>query len=288
MTTYLKRTTLLVLALTVTLCAFSTPVEAAEFSIERTLAITPGGVFDLESVSGRVEIRGTSRSDVLVVVRAKKEEISEHHDFSFEEQGDRVVVRVTKRRGHSRRWISGNEGLEFVVEVPTNTNLEIDTSGGSISVENIDGTAHLHTSGGSITATDLGATAKLSTSGGGITVEGVAGDLDADTSGGSIKIAGAKGSIDADTSGGSITASFTAGNTAGGTLSTSGGSITAYVDADAGFDLDASTSGGRVTVDIPVTVRGEISRRSVRGEINGGGAPLRLDTSGGNINVRPL
>jgi DUF4097 and DUF4098 domain-containing protein YvlB len=302
----LNRTTFLLLALAIGFSFLAAPVSADELVIERTLALDTGGVLDLETDSGRVEIRGTSRNDVLVVVRAKNDETADRYDFSFEEQGDRAVVRVKKRRGLARRWFSWNDGLEFEIEVPRITDLQVRTSGGRIQVEDIDGAADLHTSGGgielesisgiveastsggSISGVDLGASADLSTSGGGISVEALAGDLRAETSGGSITIKDAGGKVDADTSGGSITAYFGAGNNAGGSLSTSGGRIVAYIDPDASFDLQASSSGGGVTVDLPVTVQGKVSRRSVRGQINGGGATLRLHTSGGGVSLRPL
>jgi DUF4097 and DUF4098 domain-containing protein YvlB len=295
-----------ILALLATISALATPLSAGEILHDKTLAIGSGGVFELDTVSGSVKIRGTSRSDVHVIVRAKDDDAADRYDFQFEEEGNRAIVRVKKRDGAARRWFQWNAGLEFEIEVPRTMDLLVDTSGGSISTENIEGTADLDTSGGSISvdsvtgavvadtsggsisATDLGASARLDTSGGSISVDGVAGDLVADTSGGSITIKGASGRVDADTSGGSITAYFSAGNDAGGSLSTSGGGIKAYVDPDAGFDLDASTSGGGVTVDLPVTIKGKISRQSVRGKINGGGATLDLHTSGGGITVRPL
>jgi hypothetical protein len=295
-----------ILALLATFSALATPLSAGEILYDKTMAIGPGGVFDLEAASGRVEIRGTSRTNVHVIVRAKNDDATERYDFQFEEDGNRAIVRVKKRDGAARRWFQWNAGLEFEIEVPRSMDLLVDTSGGSISTENTDGTADLDTSGGSIkidsvtgavvadtsggsiSASDLGASARLDTSGGSISVDGVAGDLVANTSGGSITIKGAGGRVDAETSGGSITAYFSAGNDAGGSLSTSGGGIKAYVDPDAGFDLDASTSGGGVTVDLPVTIKGKISRQNVHGKVNGGGAPLELHTSGGGITIRPL
>jgi DUF4097 and DUF4098 domain-containing protein YvlB len=268
--------------------------------------LLPDGVLDLKTDAGRVSVRGTSRNDVLVIVTAKDEGVADRYDFSFEERGDRVVIRVERRGGLTSRWFNWGESLQFEIEVPRVTDLEIRTAGGRIFAGDIDGTADLHTSGGrvelesisgeveastsggSISATDLGAKADLATSGGSIAVEGVGGDLSAETSGGSIKISEAAGRIHADTSGGSITAYFTPGNSAGGSLSSSGGRITAYVDAAATLDLDASSSGGGVSVDLPITIQGKISRRSVQGSLNGGGAPLKLHTSGGGVSVKAL
>lgn len=296
-----------VLALAVVSTAFTaTAARAGDFRMERTLALSPGGTLDLKTESGKVVVRGTSRDDVRIVITSEDDELAEKYDFSFEEGGDEVVVRVEKRGSFTRRWFSWKESPEFEIEVPRASRLEIRTAGGRISARDIDGDANLRTSGGrvelqsisgevyaatsggTISARDLGSNADVSTSGGSITVDGVRGDLTAETSGGSIKISDAGGKVDADTSGGSITAAFTAGNDAGGSLSSSGGRITAYVDPSAALDLDASSSGGGVTVDLPITIQGRVSRRSVKGSLNGGGELLRLRTSGGGVSVKSL
>lgn len=279
---------------------------AGEFRMEKNLALSPGGTLDLKTDGGKVIVRGSSRSDLRVIITSEDEDVEDHYDFIFEEHGDRVVIRVERHGSFARRWFNWKNTPQFEIEAPRIVDLELHTSGGRISVEDIDGRAELHTSGGritldsitgtvdastsggSISATGLGASADLSTSGGSISVDGIDGNLLAETSGGSIKISDAAGKVEADTSGGSITAYFRAGNDAGGSLSSSGGRITAYVDADAALDLDASSSGGGVTVDLPVTIQGKISRRSVRGTLNGGGALLRLHTSGGGVSIRPL
>ena len=69
-------------------------------------------------------------------------------------------------------------------------------------------------------------------------------------------------------------------------LRTSGGGIFLTVPADFKADLDASTSGGRVKTDLPVTVKGTISKNKLQGAVNGGGPNVILRTSGGNIELR--
>ena len=52
-----------------------------------------------------------------------------------------------------------------------------------------------------------------------------------------------------------------------------------------GVDLEAQTSGGRVTIDEELEVSGLVERSRVEAELDGGGADLTLETSGGNIRV---
>ncbi len=298
---------------------------AAEFRLERELALAPGGRFVLDADAGAIELRGAERSGARVVVTSPRDDIEEHFRFSFEERGDTAVVRAERRGSAVRRWFGGpGNDLRFTVEVPRRTAIDLDTAGGAITVEGVEGAAAVdtsggsiglaevpgdveaHTSGGAISAERLRGRVLLDTSGGSIRAAEIDGDLKADTSGGSIRVAdvagdarlttsggsieaeGIGGFLEAHTSGGPVRASFTRGNARGGSLSSSGGGVTVSVDPAVGLEIDAATSGGRVILELPVTVQGTVSHSAVRGELNGGGPPLKLRSSGGSIRLRTL
>ena len=212
--------------------------------------------------------------------------------------------------------------MRYEIEVPTQTALDIDTSGGKIAIERIGARSRLNTSGGGITVHDLvgdleadtsggpislrdvkgrmrvqtsgggieGANLEgqlsAETSGGSIELERVAGDIDATSSGGGIHIIDAGGRVKAETSGGGIEASFARGNARGGSLETSGGGIEVALDPEVGFEIDAE--GSYVKTDLPVRIVGEVSRRSLRGSLGKGGEMLRLRTSGGGVRIKAL
>jgi hypothetical protein len=115
---------------------------------------------------------------------------------------------------------------------------DFETSGGSLHVERLTGAIHGRTSGGSIHVSDSGQNIDLETSGGSIEASNCNGKIHLGTSGGSLRLDGLKGIIDANTSGGSISANNIAGEFKTGT---SGGSINLTQLACA---LDASSSGG--------------------------------------------
>lgn len=158
-------------------------------------------------------------------------------------------------------------------------------SGGGIVVQNVTGTVDLHSSGGSIDAQRLNGPSRLSTSGGSIDVADSTGDLDLRTSGGSIHLRDDDGKVDAHTSGGSISAELRANR--GINLSTSGGNITVRLPQDTRGTIDAETSGGRVSSDFPLTATQSTDKDHLQGAIGGGGAPIELHTSGGNIQLEP-
>jgi DUF4097 and DUF4098 domain-containing protein YvlB len=294
---------LLILAIATAL-AFM-PAAWADFRLERELKLAPGGAFILDSDTGSIEIRGVDRTGARIVITSPRDDIEERFSFAFDERGDDAVVKVEKRGSLARRWFSGgDERLRFEVEVPRRVDLDLSTaggaidaasiqgrvdlhsSGGSIDITDVEGDVDAHTSGGSMSARSLSGNVRLDTSGGSIRAEEIGGDLVAETGGGSIEALDVGGVIEAHTSGGPVRASFTAGNGSGGTLTSSGGGITATVDPTVALEIDAHTSGGKVTLDVPVAVRGTVSRNTMRGELNGGGPLLKLRSSGGSIRLR--
>jgi hypothetical protein len=292
--------------------------------IEREFDLGSGGRFVLDTDSGRVSISGTSGSTARVVITSRKDDLESLFDVKFEHRPGELEVNVEKKSKLSSVWNWRNDGLRFEVWVPRDTEIDIDTAGGSIELESIERDARLDTSGGSITAREVGGDVladtsggsievsdvrgsvdadtsggsieidnvggqlRADTSGGSIRINDVAGDIEADTSGGSIRIEGAGGEVEADTSGGGVQVTFTPGNAEGGRISSSGGTITVTLDPSVSLSLDASASGGSVDSEVPITVQGKISRSSLKGEIGGGGAELKIRASGGGIKIRSL
>lgn len=173
------------------------------------------------------------------------------------------------------------------------------TSGGSIDVANSSEQINLSTSGGSIKANSLKGNIRLNTSGGSLNLENLDGVVDAHTSGGSVKGDNITGKITAGTSGGSvrlanISGSLEASTSAGGIdvsvtklgeylrLSTSAGSVRVNMPLDKGADLNLR--GNKVAIQLK-NFDGEAENDRVRGKINGGGIPVVLTASSGNVYV---
>jgi DUF4097 and DUF4098 domain-containing protein YvlB len=297
------------------LASLAIPALGAD-RIEKTFNLQPGGRFRLETGMGRVRVTGKSASGAHLVVTSRGRDLNDLLTFRYDESPQSVTV-VARSRHHLFFFNTGS--VEFEVEVPAETSVDVDTSGGSITAEALRGPAKLETSGGSITVRDLSADlvahtsggsirlrdlrgrSRVETSGGGIEaahiegplhaetsggsihLEDVTGDSDVHTSGGGIRIRNAGGRVQADTSGGSIDATFAKGNSRGGSLESSGGGITVALDPSVGLSIDAE--GNPVQTDLPLRVQGEISRRSLRGALGSGGEKLRLRTSGGGIRI---
>lgn len=293
----------------------------AETRIEKTLKLAPGGEFRLETDMGKVTLVGSGESDVHVVVTSRRKDLEELMTFRWDESPGLVSITAVKKNKLS--WFSGSgNSVQYEVRVPTQTRVSVDTSGGGINITGIQGAVRADTSGGGIGITNVVGDVEADTSGGGISlkdikgrvtadtsgggveavsIEGsiraessggsieldhVTGDIVADTSGGGITIVEAGGRVQADTSGGGIEASFARGNSFGGVLTTSGGGI--EVQIDPGADLSIEAHGNAVRTDLPLAVRGEISRGSLSGTLGKGGNTLRLRTSGGSVRIQSL
>jgi hypothetical protein len=307
-----------------------------EDTVKKSFKVEAGGQLVLESDIGSVEVQAGKdnvlEAEVIRRVRTsisgKAKRIMEDFKLDFRQEGNTVYISGEyEKDGFHRFWdelFGRNLHVKYLVSVPEKFNLDLRTSGGSISIEGVEGQIQSRTSGGSlhfdrvkgpILAKTSGGSIKLSsgvgkaelrTSGGSITVGEVEGDIIANTSGGSIKIGRAKGEVDAytsgggirveevtgaikaRTSGGGITASISGQPSSDSRLTTSGGSVTLYIAEDIKADVDAHTSGGSVHTDFPVTIQGEVDRRSLRAKINGGGPELYLRTSGGSIYIRKM
>ena len=302
---------------------------AQEERSEKSFTVKPGGWLDLRADFGSVDVRSWPQNEIKVEVRKwvegrhrrSAQELFEDYEIRYSQTARGVAI-TAEMRGQ-KLW-RGNDGLqvEFRINVPKQYNLDLNTAGGSIGVDDLQGEVRVNTSGGSLTlgridgpvnAETSGGSIDLQqakgklfarTSGGGITVGEVSGDVDVETSGGSIEVDGAAGNLRAHTSGGGVSLRGLQGNvdasTSGGSmeaeilkqldapceLSTSGGGITVYVSRDLKADIDAYTSGGEVDCDLPITVQGRFGEGKLRGKLNGGGPLLTLRTSGGGIELR--
>lgn len=305
-------------ALVVPLLVLTLAWAAPSFAdIDRTFDVGSGGTLWVEVEGASVEIEtGGEDVDVRVERRRGNEPIEDDFDVRLEQDGDRVEIEIEKR---TRQWLR-NSGLRIEIRVPERFDLDVTTSGGSVSVRDligevdvstsggsvdlgrIDGPVDVSTSGGSISLASSSVTAVLSTSGGSIDIGDVDGDITAKTSGGSVQVKRAAGSVDISTSGGSIDLADIGGainaSTSGGSvhasfsrqpdrdseISTSGGSVVVKLADGLGFDLDARGSSG-VSTDVPITIEGKIERTRVRGRINDGGPALVLRASGGRVAI---
>ena len=273
--------------------------------IERTFSAADGGWLMIDTDHGNIDVESGTEGQVHVTVRRTPRGNAEASDFevSFDQVGDKVTI-----LGDNTIRNSGNNSVSvsYVVRVPHRFNVDLETSGGNIAVDDLDGRAKLNTAGGNLSIGRVTGEVDANTSGGNISVDGSNANVAVNTSGGNINLGRIGGTVIATTSGGNISVEEVNGDltakTSGGQISarlatqpqgrcvlkTSGGGITVYLADGIAVNLEAETSAGRVHSDVTVSISGEIKKDRLRGTINGGGPVLELDTSAGDIHIRKL
>lgn len=273
---------------------------------EKLFSVSEGGEVIVEADAGTVNITSWDKNEVSVVVEIDgSDSRAEKYTVEFKQEGNTVYVTGKVRDKSFFKWHIGNLEAYYTIYTPKKFNTTIKTSGGNVTSKNIIGRADYITSGGNIKTEKLEGEVILSTSGGNVDVYSVKGDVDAETSGGNViceeidgnvkgytsggdvEFIGIDGRVKGGTSGGNITVKVS-GDNKGIDVETSGGDIDIFVKENIGADIDAETSGGSVDCDLPVTVRGKVRDSELHGKINGGGNPIRANTSGGSIRISTL
>ena len=285
---------------------------------------------------GSITVTGDAGAQATVVVRASgnnrlsesrvRELLEEKYDINVRVENGRLIAEARARRtiiGRNQDGLS----ISFVISVPSNVSSELRTSGGSIrigdlngstqdfqtsggslSIENVSsnidgrtsggsinlrnsqGNINLRTSGGSIMAQNSSGIVILRTSGGSLTLNNLSGNIDARTSGGSVRANNIQGTLNAQTSGGSVNLNRLSGNveasTSGGSLNVemlavnefvrltnSSGNLSLTLPANQGYNLNVRGS-NRITTSGLQNFTGNIDERNISGTVGNGGATV--------------
>lgn len=266
--------------------------------IHESFSVTSGGELILDSDIGGLEITGTDASELTLDVTIEGS-ASQMEKFAVNFSQDGNTVRVTGRAEKKYFRLFDHNSLEvrYEIHVPKNFNLHIETSGGNIAVQGVEGMLEGETSGGDVDLVDLDGTIRMRTSGGNVSLRNTKGDIIAETSGGNIHGDHVSGTTHVETSGGNITFRDADGklyaSTSGGDIrvtladnkgidvSTSGGNITLTLPKAIAANIEAESTGGDVSCDFSFS--GKLREGSLSGTINGGGNLIKAETSGGDI-----
>jgi len=285
---------------------------AVAADISRSFDVSAGGLLDIDSDVGAIEVKAGPAGKVSVDVELSGPD-AEEFEVTFDQTSDGVRIRG-RLRDRGRRHDSHTLRVRFQATVPSEYNVRLDTTGGSIDVGDLDGEVRADTAGGSISIGRVEGPVRADTAGGSIEVGASRKEVKADTAGGSIRLGDMEGRVWADTAGGSIRIDRSAGpvraSTAGGSItvraasesvdaSTSGGGVTVTFVGQPGEDSNLSTSGGTVTAVLADHLKFDIRARAgsrvksefdlqdakveedrLDGRLNGGGPRLRLSSSG--------
>jgi hypothetical protein len=247
------------------------------------------------SVSGEAQLMVATGSGNIHLTRGSDGQIRIHGEIHVsrdgsEEQARQIaanppieqngsVIRVGQQ--HQEHW--QGISINYEIQAPAGTILGATSGSGNIVDEGVGQNAKLQTGSGDITASSLQGPFTVETGSGNITAEQTGeGDVKAQTGSGNIEIKEIHGSFYAQTGSGDINATGTPA--APWTLQTGSGNIDIR-SGSAALTLDASTGSGSVTTDHEMLVQGSLDRHHIKGNLNGGGPLVRLETGSGEIHV---
>lgn len=217
--------------LLIPLSAFSA-FASSEDIVQRHLAATGGGKVTVDVDFGSIEVAAGNENEITIDATRKvdwEDEQAEKEYFAnvpvkISQEGNAITISARRQggmSGHSSRHHSTTDG-RYVIRVPKNFEVELQTSGGEISVANVNGEISTKTNGGDLKFAHLKGKLDGNTSGGSIEIADCEGQLKTRTSGGNIEAKGGSGEMDAHTSGGSVLVENFAGPAQ---IETSGGNL---------------------------------------------------------------
>jgi len=242
----LRTTVLFILALTVGSAA---PGFAKSKDFTHSYPLQPGGSFELQNVNGPVQVEGWDR-DVIEIhaVKIAKEKESDLDRVSIEVNAKPNDVSVITRYPQ-------NEGVEVAVEytirVPHGAHVEhIGTVNGTLKIAGVESVEELRTVNGNIEVYEGGGSVHAHTTNGNVHLE-------------LSRVLDEKGMA----------------------AETTNGSVLLAVPQDTQANLEARSLNGNFYSELPFSQEAAERPREMRGKFGKGGAPIRLNTVNGGIQI---
>jgi DUF4097 and DUF4098 domain-containing protein YvlB len=166
----------------------------------RTFPAAAGGTLELDlEAGGDVTVRGGGGSTITVTFdRSGRDPEASTVEFEESSDGLKIVTRFVK---HGRNQSSS---IDIDVVVPSPFDVELDSMGGGLSIEGLDGTFRGKTMGGALRLRDVRGEAELKTMGGGIELTDSELDGSLETMGGPVLFENVVGDVRGSSMGGNV------------------------------------------------------------------------------------
>jgi hypothetical protein len=200
--------------------------------------------------NGGVRVEGWDRNEILVRAKVQSQARSEDDALDIANEIEvttgQTITADGPRTGRHEGW-----SVSFRVYVPHNSNLDLESTNGGITIEDVQGEIQFRTTNG------------------GIHLSGLKGDVNGRTTNGGLNI-----ELDGDGWDGD-----------GLDVRTTNGGVKLYVPDDYACDLETGTVNGSFQIDFPIMVQGRIDRR-IEAQLGGGGKTIKVFTTNGSVSIR--
>ncbi len=218
--------------------------------VERTLPLQPGGELRLTTFSGRVNITGTGRGEVVIrAVRRATRERLDAVQLEISQNGSVVTIDANERT-EPRRDGDVVE-TDFDIEVPPQLDLHLRTFSAPVTVSGVSGDMDVEGFSGEVRLTEVAGPVRVKTFSGAVTLE-------------------ARSWMDGDDL----------------DVSTFSGGVTLRLPDTARGEVTFDGFSGSLESDLPLALTSS-GRRNLRGSLNGGGSTsFRFNTFSGSVRIR--
>lgn len=255
----------------------------------------------LDSEGGSVQLTGGGDGAIRVDAEkhAPTKEEADKMTFTVDNRENTIYVRYNRPDDHH-----GNRYIDFKIEAPRDTVLDVTTGGGNIAVFGFSHGVQARTGGGDVRVADVSGDLRVDTGGGNIHCGGVDGAVDLNTGGGNIDATGSVSGRAALTTGGGdiniqsvdgvLKAQTGSGNvSAGGRLagasevSSGSGNVRVVIPPDSGLEIRASTGSGDIHDDFGIasSMAQAGGATFLTGQIGSGSSTLAVQTGNGNVAI---
>jgi len=277
--------TLTLSILSLILLSTAARAETLTEKLSKTYPLAADGSISLNNVNGNVTFEAWDRSEVQVDAEKKVKAGSAEDarkilsqiriDVQAEPSAVRIETKMPKKVDGGGFWslFGGNDvsmGVTYRVKVPRDAIVEADNVNGGIRLSGTRGTGRLETVNGNVD------------------VEETSGALVLESTNGNIQIARSEGAVKASTTNGNIQADLdrlAADRDLG--FSTTNGTVDVRLPRDARLSVDAATTHGSIDSDVAMS-KTSSRRNHLTGDINGGGALLRIRTTNGSVQISEI
>ena len=286
------RTTLAIAALAL-LASLPAIAQDSDHSWSKTYPVTGKPALILETADAGVTIHPCGdchqiRIHVEVVGRTLS-------DYRLEEgqSGDEVHFLFKELPHLGVHIVWHREQTQVTIETPAQLTLQARTSDGNVDLTGLQGDLGLTSGDGNLTLDHVSGALRIKAGDGQVRITDAEGALEARTSDGNLSVDGLFHSLALHTSDGTLDLNLRQGTklTEASSIQSSDGSVTLHVPQGFAADLDVHTSDGRVDCALPLTIdhyQSGGSGHGLHGKLNGGGAPLTIHTSDGNVRIVQL
>jgi hypothetical protein len=279
------------LAAAATLASLPALAQATGHEWQKTYSVSGSPSLTIETADSGLEIASCGEcKEIRVQVHATRD----LNEYRLEERqdGDHVFFSFKEKPHIGVHFNWRNEaGTKVTVETPAHLDLDAKTADGNLTARELTGNLQVHSGDGSVTLEDVHGDLRLASSDGNVIIRRATGTVEARGSDGHMTIDGQFTGVQLHTSDGNLDFTLAPGSQlhAASRIESSDGHVSVHVPSTLAADVDITTGDGHVDCSLPLTMdHYDSSGNHLHGHLNGGGTPLSVHTSDGNVRIAAI